>query len=78
MLHSVQTIAPVPQLYACESADDPLSSSLRKEHYILKQFMASPSALVLTSAFNVIKERGTPIYMSPESVIGEVTGALDV
>ncbi|XVE62236.1 hypothetical protein DITRI_Ditri06bG0101800 [Diplodiscus trichospermus] len=94
-----------------------MSSSLRKEHYILQEFMASPNIVQCFGAyisiqrdqkkvFNLFLEyasggslldlikyyggkipepdvkcycfRGTPIYMSPESVIGEVASALDV
>ncbi|KAL4319202.1 hypothetical protein GQ457_18G018100 [Hibiscus cannabinus] len=71
VVHLVKTIAPVyNKVYAMKSADEDHSSSLRKK----KSFN--------TKQVGVSKVKygfqGSVPYMSPESILGDVTGALDV
>ena len=72
VVHLVQTMAPVPQFYAVKSADEAMSSSLRKEQQILQQFIGCPTlfvALELSPAFNEIKERFSTSFLNMLQVV---------
>ncbi|XP_022747919.1 mitogen-activated protein kinase kinase kinase 17-like [Durio zibethinus] len=57
-VHLVQTIGHVPQFYAVKSADETMSSSLRKEYQILQQFIACPNIVRCFGAFTSVRRGG--------------------
>ncbi|XP_022747915.1 cyclin-dependent kinase 7-like [Durio zibethinus] len=62
VVHLVQTVGYVPQFYAVKSADETISSSLRKEHQILQQFIGGSLLDLMREYGGKIPERDVKCY----------------
>ena len=55
-------MAPVPQFYAVKSADEAMSSSLRKEQQILQQFIGCPNIVRSFGAFTSVQRDQRKVF----------------